>query len=158
MMNVPTMDRAPKRLAKTYSREDMLKTLREAAELVEGPLTTKAYSTLPGRRPSIELIRTSFDTWSAACEAAGVKTTSYCSGPRSNRFDDEVLTESMSLYAVYCRDHGINVSFAGFERWCREYREHSGSLVRARLRKRQTNFGEAMALILETMHKKETAR
>ncbi|ARR10767.1 homing endonuclease associated repeat-containing protein [Paenibacillus bovis] len=57
-----------------YTTELLLKTLRTAAEQVDGTLTTPKFSQLY-QRPSVTVIRNRFGGWNEALQAAGLYTT-----------------------------------------------------------------------------------
>lgn len=68
---------SPQTVDKRFSEGDLLARLREAAAVVEGPLTATRYNTFrdadPDNRPTIAVYAARFGSWSAACAAAGVR-------------------------------------------------------------------------------------
>lgn len=113
----------------TYTDDEIIFAIQKAAALVGEPLSRNAYQALaPDHKlPAHYTIERHFETWYAACEAAGVETFAQ-RGPR----DSSIQREDCSVALIACAaEIGHVPSYSEYNRWASGNDEApSGSTVR----------------------------
>jgi hypothetical protein len=115
----------------THDPESILEALRAAAELCGEPLTIPAYRKVaPAHKfPADLTVVRAFDTWEAACQAAGVKANP-SEGPRKGS-----ITAAQCLDAIRRCGYDLQKipSYDAYCKWARAAGEPSGPTVRVKI-------------------------
>lgn len=116
-----------------FSDEDIFRALRDAAALLDKPLSNVRYATVAAEvgGPSVPRIMQRFGTWLNACEAAGVRAGGQGRGNYIRRW---TKPEILASVAEYLQSEDCEASYAGYDRWSRTAPDApSGTTVRNNL-------------------------